>query len=571
MPFVHLVFDLPLDGPFDYEAPDLPEGESYVGRRAKVSFHGRTLIGYIIGSSNATAIARVKPILKCQDPKAIFDQKDIDLLKEWALRDGISLGEALSSYLNDVKKRDLPPIYPRKNKKRVVHDIVGDDEMTVIEGILSHYQPQRDKILIVAPDMQTVYRYTKKFATMPHIKVATRSSLHISRQAAAMIMLYEEDALYQQEQTPKYNARELAMLCAKHYEIDMHMVSVAPSLEMYERCQRNEWQRIVYHQKPFDRKPMIIDMGNYSQKGLISPAALSICQRALLAGQRVVIVCNRLGHYAQTSCDKCQHIVHCPRCEAAMILNRASGQLHCRYCSQVLSLEKLICGQCGGKVFKSKGVGVLQLLNQMKKLFAPHSVDVFSHEKANQGFPSTDIVLTTSAIWNSISTKAFGVLLFLDVDRDINRAQVQAVFKVWRSIIQARFISQWVLVQTRQVDLPMLKSLAQDARDDFYQSELKIRRDLMVSPFGHWIKISIRSKDEGKAKEAADLLHEQMTVEIKTTLTPIEKDAVSKKRDQFYFYFLVQSQELFLTMPLVRRMIHGHRWGQVIITTQVDP
>ena len=131
-----------------------------------------------------------------------------------------------------------------------------------------------------------------------------------------------------------------------------------------------------------------------------------------------------------------------------------------------------------------------------------------------------------------------------------------------------------VFIQTRNSSHYVLQSLSRGQARDFYNEELKLRKELGFSPFKHWIKISWRGKSEKSTKEAAMQVY---NVLIKPglegcSITPPLADAVGRKRDQFRFNVMVQADHVPSGVAFIRSCIQKiKRPSRVIVTMNVDP
>ena len=90
-----VVFDLPLDGPFDYLIPEPIAARVTVGTRVKVSFGPRPQIGFVIGLIGTSTIAKLKPIQSLCDSSAIFNSLDLTFAQEFCAYYGCSLGRCV--------------------------------------------------------------------------------------------------------------------------------------------------------------------------------------------------------------------------------------------------------------------------------------------------------------------------------------------------------------------------------------------------------------------------------------------------------------------------------------------
>jgi len=109
-----VVFDLPIDGPFDYSIPEHLISQVLPGKRVKVSFCNRIHLGFVIGLLDKSAIAKLKPILSLVDRSVVFNSLDLTFARDFSGFYGCNLGESFSTVLRN--KKDPKPSIRRDHK-----------------------------------------------------------------------------------------------------------------------------------------------------------------------------------------------------------------------------------------------------------------------------------------------------------------------------------------------------------------------------------------------------------------------------------------------------------------------
>ena len=110
-----VVFDLPLDGPFDYLIPEHLASQMSVGVRVKVSFGHRSQIGFVTGLLEQSAVPQLKPVLSLCDSSPVFNVLDLTFVKDFCAYYGCSIGEALGTMLRN--KTDSSLTYRRDHRR----------------------------------------------------------------------------------------------------------------------------------------------------------------------------------------------------------------------------------------------------------------------------------------------------------------------------------------------------------------------------------------------------------------------------------------------------------------------
>ncbi len=565
-----VVFDLPLDGPFDYIIPESMRMQVAIGHRVRASFGPRLLTGYVIGLLEHSTIKTLKPLKKSIDAKPIFDQHDIKLCQEFASYYGISLGEALTSFLREAKTRHLAPPPPTPNTLEF-HEILDGNYHQAIESIVRRYEGEGGHSVVCVPDMFYLNRFVPLTKTHPALLLVTRSGLHHARGAKVLIVIDEDNASYQQEQTPAYHARVLVGMISKHFGLPIVMIGVTPSIEVKALIESKQMKHVLIS---CQRKPvMVVDMSNYMSKGLLSPASLSSIDQYLKSNGRVGLLLNRKGNYAVTKCSGCGQIVECPRCSGSLVYDKASDHFSCRSCTDTVNAQNLKCVACHGREFTRIGVGISQFKNHLIKLFPQSSVATWQHEKKPQPTPTAKVIVGTQALVSLLGRVHFNAIVLIDIDRDINRLDMNSSFDAWSLVEHLRLMSDQVIVQTRQPQVDMLKAMALDNREMMYQSEMRIRRELGFSPYAHWLRVTVRGPVEVSVREVIDELHAKIDAHLPQGMivhTPCV-DNIARKRDQYRYIILMQGPNVIDLVKHVKQAQIGiKRHKKMYITLKVD-
>ncbi|HQL41711.1 MAG TPA: hypothetical protein PLO93_05410, partial [Candidatus Omnitrophota bacterium] len=101
-----VVFDLPVEGPFDYDIPQMLQPSIQVGHRVLAPFHVKTLIGYVVALKDESAFPQLKSILKVLDQNPVVSMTMLQYAKDFSQEYYCSLGEAIATFLpSNFKKR----------------------------------------------------------------------------------------------------------------------------------------------------------------------------------------------------------------------------------------------------------------------------------------------------------------------------------------------------------------------------------------------------------------------------------------------------------------------------------
>jgi primosomal protein N' (replication factor Y) (superfamily II helicase) len=221
------------------------------------------------------------------------------------------------------------------------------------------------------------------------IVVGTRSAVFAPVSKLGLIIVDEEhDASYKQEENPRYNARDVAVMRAKLNSATVALGSATPSLESWRNATTGKYSLIELAQRVADR-PLpgveLVDMRKEfqetGQEQLFSRQLISETQATLDRGEQAIILLNRRGYSFVVMCRACGEKLHCENCAISLTYHRPiaddqdpspTGQrLQCHYCGYKRTVPK-VCPECESEHLHFLGAGSQQGEQRLQEIF-PHA------------------------------------------------------------------------------------------------------------------------------------------------------------------------------------------------------
>jgi len=571
-----VVFDLPLEGPFDYLVPEHLASHMAVGRRVKVSFGAGSQIGFVTGLLEQSPISKLKPIQSLCDASAVFNGQDLIFARDFCAYYGCSLGEALGTVLRN--KKDLKPSVRRDHKPVLsLYRCPPGSYAAKIREIMDGYRVY-SYFLVLVPDVFRAQALAQELKGLESVKIGTRSSVfECDGQHGCVIMVDEQDASYKQEQTPMYETRQVLLTRSEMYGFDIAFMGISPSVELTALAREG---KVKLHEETTAKGPVarLVDLSNYKfVPGLISPPVRDALEGALKTGRKSILVLNRRGSYRLTRCVDCAEILKCTHCDSPLIYSRAEGKFLCRHCTYTAPGDT-VCPKCHRPSWRSIGIGVEQVQTELKRLFPQAKITAFERAiKTSEAklLPDFDILISTQAVLRFQGTLQAGVAAFIDFDAELNRLDMRSAFNAFSLALHiSSMATEAVLIQTRNSDHYVLQNLSRGDLKGFYDEELKLRKELGFSPFKHWVKINWRGKIEKSTQEQALQVYNALSKSAPAgyAVTPPLADAVGRKRDWFRFNVMVQADRVPQAVAFIKSVLQQiKRRSRVIVTMNIDP
>lgn len=245
--------------------------------------------------------------------------------------------------------------------------------------------------------------------------VGTRAAAWASvADLAAVVVLDEHDEAHQQEQTPTWHARDVAIERARRAGVPCVLTSPCPSLEAL------AWGDLHAADRARDRAgwpPVeVVDRRDEDPRraGLFSDALV----RLLRSDRRVLCVLNRTGRAKLLACRACGELARCARCEAAV--QQPESELCCPRCA---ALRPPVCLACGASRFKNARAGVTRVCEELEALVGEPVTELTA--ATDPAGPLSRVVVGTEAVLQRIDRA--DAVAFLDLDQELLAPRYRAV------------------------------------------------------------------------------------------------------------------------------------------------
>lgn len=210
------------------------------------------------------------------------------------------------------------------------------------------------------------------------IVVGPRSALFAPLEKPGLIVVDEEhDAAYKQQESPRYSARDLALVLGRDLGIPVLLCSATPSteaafLEVRGLARRLRLTRrvgggVLPHVQLVDLRKEPPEKGEQGRTLFSRPLKEAIAE-TVDAGRQVILLMQRRGWAPVLLCRDCGHSLECPDCSIALVVHRRRGDLECHYCGHRASVPKA-CPSCKGSLLDAVGAGTEKVAHHLGRLF----------------------------------------------------------------------------------------------------------------------------------------------------------------------------------------------------------
>jgi primosomal protein N' (replication factor Y) len=210
------------------------------------------------------------------------------------------------------------------------------------------------------------------------VVVGPRSALFAPLEDLGLIVVDEEhDAAYKQQEAPRYNARDLALVAAQHLSVPVMLCSATPSVEASALVERGLAERLPLTARVAGGvlpEVELVDLrGEPPEEGeqgrtLFSRRLRELVGETVARGEQVILLMQRRGWAPILLCRDCGHRVECPECSVSLVVHRRSDDLRCHYCGYRRTAPRR-CDSCDGDLLDAVGAGTEKVAHHLKSIF----------------------------------------------------------------------------------------------------------------------------------------------------------------------------------------------------------
>ena len=452
----------------------------------------------------------------------------------------------------------------------LIHGVTGSGKTEIYLQAIEHALHQGKDSIVLVPEIsltpQTVERFRARFQNQQitvlhsnlsagerhdqwhkirdgqsHIVIGARSAVFAPVQALGLIVIDEEhETSYKQDEAPRYNARDIAVMRAKIERAAVVLGSATPSLESFYNAKRGRYTLTTLPSR-VDNKKMpvmrIVDMRQEAirQKGLhvLSSKLRDAIQTRLDKHEQVILFLNRRGYATHMFCPKCGHIAKCPNCSVSLTYHRKAGQLLCHLCGYVGGVPK-ICPECRDPAIRYAGMGTEKVESAIQHAFPKARVQRMDSDMMTRKtlyreilgafrVGKIDILVGTQMIAKGLHFPNVTLVGIIYADMALHLPDFRAGERTFQLLVQVAGragrgdVEGEVVVQS----FTPFHSAVQYARQHdfigFYEEEIEFREQLKYPPVSRLICITARSRSETKASFYAQALTRELQKRVPDT------------------------------------------------------
>jgi primosomal protein N' (replication factor Y) (superfamily II helicase) len=394
-----------------------------------------------------------------------------------------------------------------------------------------------DQVAIFHSSLQKGERYdewTRVKNGAARVVIGTRSAVFAPVKNLGLIVVDEEhESSYRQQESPYYNARDVAIVRAQKESATVVLGSATPSLESFHNARKGKYHMLTLPQR-IAARPMatakIVDMRNvfvrHGKPRVFSDELLEAIRETHERKEQSIILLNRRGYSSFILCRSCGESVQCPNCDVTLTYHRSERVIVCHYCNHREAVPR-VCPSCGKKYIYYVGEGTEQLEEMLKLLFPALRVaridrdttarrKIFEQSLADFSAGRIDTLVGTQMLAKGHDFPNVTLVGVVSVDAGLALPDFRSAERTFQLITQVAGRAGRgdrpgrVLIQTYHPYHYALRHACAQDYEAFYDEELRYRQNHSYPPFVALASLLVHGPDLGRVRTSSLELRKQL-------------------------------------------------------------
>ena len=531
-----------------------------------------------------------------------------------------------STILNDEQdkaKVDILKIQEHSHKPIVLEGVTGSGKTEVYFDLIEREINESKQILIMVPEIsltpQLENRFKERFGLEiniwhskitpkrrkeiwhkcydgePLVVIGARSSLFLPFKNLGLTVIDEEhDSSYKQEDSIRYQARDLAVVKANYEKSKLILTSATPSLETINNINNKKYHH-VFLSKQYSGLPLpqisLVDLSKHKleKNQWISSILKNEIENCLSNKEQALIFLNRRGYSPLSLCVECGYRHQCAQCSSWLVMHQQKKRLLCHQCGSIEEMS-FNCPKCSAKdSIKFIGPGVERIAEELTQSFSDKVVNVMSSDLINSpkkikelidkfSNKKIDIIVATQIMAKGYDFPNLSLVGVIDADAGLFGGDMRAIEKTYNMLQQvsgrAGRSQQTgkVIIQTYYPEQPIIKSLQERDRTSFIQQALMEREQFKIPPFGFMTSIIISGSSKANVEKVSQqLVYFRKFSEECNVLGPVEAP-INLLKGQFRYRILLKGKSRKNLNVFTKKMVNSVKIPSAVkVIIDVDP
>ncbi len=508
---------------------------------------------------------------------------------------------------------------PHATSVFLLHGVTGSGKTEIYLRALAQAISLGKKAIVLVPEIaltpQTIDRFASRFpnrVAVLHSKlsageqfdewqrikngefdvvIGSRGALFAPQPDLGLIIIDEEHewTYKQEEQQPRYHARDVAIKLAELTNSVVILGSATPDVTSYYRAQRGEFQLLELAERISSGEPSplpkveVVDLRRELKEGNRSIFSRSLAKAitdALNMREQVILFLNRRGTSTFVQCRDCGFVMRCKRCDVALTYHAAEDELVCHRCNYRTKPPEM-CPNCQSRRIKFLGIGTQKVEEEVAKTFPRARIlrwdrDVTrgknAHEKIMNRFlvHEADILIGTQMIAKGLDIPLVTLVGVINADIGLHLPDFHSSERTFQILAQVAGragrgkMGGKVIVQSYTPEHYAIAAAAKHDYAGFYQQEIAFRRQQGDPPFSRLVRLVYIHTNAARCQKEAERIYRLLEQERdsqglpNTTLIGPSPAFAQRVRGRFRYQIIIRSPD---PIPLLYNLTLPQGWS----------
>lgn len=437
------------------------------------------------------------------------------------------------------------------------------------------------------------------------IIIGTRSAVFAPVKNIGLIIIDEEqEHTYKSEQTPRYDAIDVAKFRAAYNKCLLLLASATPSVESYAAAQSGKYELCTLTKRYGNAvlpEVLTVDMRSEPKaenSKAISQTLYNCLKETLENGKQSILLINRRGFHTFAACNSCGDVICCPHCSISMTYHSANNRLMCHYCGHSVPFSS-ICPECGENAVRYSGFGTQKIEDELARLLPDARIVRMdtdstsgknSHEKLLDSFAKGeyDIMIGTQMVAKGLNFPNVTLVGVVSVDQQLYNDDFRSLEKTFSLLTQVvgrsgrGEFNGTAVIQTLTPENEIIRLAAKQDYDEFFKTEIRLRKALVYPPYCDLCVVGFTGENESAvkacARETLDLLKSHVSGEFSgekiIVLGPMPA-RVAKVNGKYRYRLIIKCRNSARFRQLVSKMLieigNDSRFTKVTVYADINP
>jgi primosomal protein N' (replication factor Y) len=413
------------------------------------------------------------------------------------------------------------------------------------------------------------------------IVIGARSAVFAPLKDIGIIIIDEEhETSYKSDETPRYNAKRVALFRTKSHGALLLLGSATPSVESYFLAKLGRFRLLELKNRVSNQRlpnTYVTDLRKTKSKDHISKPLAAAVEKRLRRQEQTILFLNRRGFAPNIYCANCGYVFRCKNCDITLVFHRKEKKLSCHYCDYWEKPPE-VCPDCGYEGIGYSGFGTEKVEGVLREKFPgavvvrmdtdtvkkrtmiPRTLEKFSKKEI-------DILIGTQIVTKGLHFPGVTLVGVLNADIPLNFPDFRSAERTFNIITQVSGRSGRsekggdVIIQTYNPVHYAIQTAKNQDYAEFFAREIRFREALFYPPFCRIVRLVFRGTNEDRlmeqAQSAGAFIRERAPEGasiLGPTLCPI-----SRIKKNFRVHIIIKMKVIGQIRPLLRELFKTMR------------